>query len=27
VSQADQALEGKLVDYLDFVGPAIPSGR
>ncbi len=27
VSQADRALEGKLVDYVDFVGPAIPPGR
>jgi hypothetical protein len=27
VSQAERALEGKLVDYVDFVGPAIPPGR
>jgi subtilisin family serine protease len=27
VSQADRAQEEKLVDYVDFVGPAIPPGR
>jgi subtilisin family serine protease len=27
VSQAGEAVEGKLVDYEDFLGPAIPAGR